>query len=382
MKKYVSCIVLVILCLVCGMVFYANANELFAPSVPSTDSGNEESTQVMGDGSDLIVDEILPPVIQMEGTILSEHLAFADLRLEWAVLKPAGSDSIFLSCELYADTNDATITIDGGYISINDEKEVFEKILTGNKSTLLLSVSKELEDIQNIKLYASANVSITDKNGITLDKLEANGNLTINEELSKLNGSHLIELEHISQYPSLPSGDEITCLAMVLSYLKYDVDKNDLCDLYLEKGPVGYTKPTEANVGNPESNFNSYGCLPPVIVKASNKFTMVNDGSHTATDISKSNTHVLYDYVSRDIPVIVWVCEDFDITPQISRIWIIDGEAYYAKANSCAMVLIGYNFEKNTVTLANPKGNVFEVNMELFEARYSQMGSYSVVLTY
>ena len=380
MKKYVSCIVLVVLCLVCGMVFYANANELFAPDAPQSDAGVEESTQVMGGGNGLVDDEIIPPLVQMEGTILSEYLTYVNLRVEWAVLQPADSDSIYLSCELYADTDNSIVTIDGGSLTINEETKYFEKTVTGQQSTLLLSVSKELT-AQSVSIIASANISIADKNGVALDKIEAKGNLVIDEKLNKIKSSHLIELEHISQYPSLPSGDEITCLAMVLGYLKYDVDKNDLCDLYLAKGPVGYTKPTEANVGNPESNFNSYGCLPPVIVNASNKFVMVNNGSHTALDVSNINTDVLYDYVSKNIPVIVWVCEDFDITPQISRIWIIDGEAYYAKSNSCTMVLIGYDFEKNTVTLANPKGNVFEVDMNLFEARYSQMGSYGVVIT-
>ncbi|MBQ7352409.1 MAG: C39 family peptidase [Clostridia bacterium] len=379
MKKYISCIVLVILCLVCGMVFYANANELFAPNVPEAENKNEESTQTMG-GNGLVDDEVLPPLIQMDGTIFSESLTYVTLRLEWAVLKPNGSDSIFLSCELYADT-DTKITIDDGYIYINEEKEEFGKAVCEGTGTLLHSVTKELQDTEEIRLSAIANTSISDKNGVTLDMLEASGNLMINENLSKLSGSHLIDFEHISQFPSLPSGDEITCLSMVLNYFKYEADKNELSDLYLEKGPVGYTKPTEANVGNPESNFNSFGCLPPVIVKASNKFIMVNDGNHTAMDISGANTHMLYDYVSKDIPVIVWVCEDFDITPQISRIWIIDGNTYYAKSNSCTMVLIGYDFDKNTVTLANPKGNVFEVDMELFEARYGQMGSYCMVVS-
>jgi hypothetical protein len=44
------------------------------------------------------------------------------------------------------------------------------------------------------------------------------------------------------------------------------------------------------------------------------------------------------------------------------------------------MVLIGYDYENKTVTLANPAGNVFEIDMELFEYRYLQMGAYSVVI--
>lgn len=380
MKKYVSCIVLVVLCLICGMVFYANANEIFAPNVPNNNTG-ELSTDVMGGGNGLIEDETLPPKIKTNGTILSERLTYLNLRIEWEALQASDNEELLLSCNLYADADENTITINGGGLSINGEANFFEKTTATKDGTLLLSITKELNDIKLVEISAFANASILDKNGVKLEKIQATGNLIIDESFKKISSKHLINFEHISQFPSLPSGDEITCLAMVLNYLKYDVDKNDLCDLYLAKGPVGYTKPTEANVGNPESNYNSYGCLPPVIINAANKFSMVNGGKHTALDISNSNMDVLYSCVSKDIPVIVWVCENFDITPQISRIWMIDGEAYYAKSNSCTMVLVGYDFEKNTVTLANPKGNVFEVRKDLFEARYGQMGSYGIVIT-
>ena len=44
------------------------------------------------------------------------------------------------------------------------------------------------------------------------------------------------------------------------------------------------------------------------------------------------------------------------------------------------MVLIGYDYEKNTVTLANPAGTVVEIDMDLFELRHKQMGAHSVVI--
>ena len=44
------------------------------------------------------------------------------------------------------------------------------------------------------------------------------------------------------------------------------------------------------------------------------------------------------------------------------------------------MVLIGYDYEKNTVTLANPAGTVFDIDMDLFEMRYQEMGAYSVII--
>ena len=38
------------------------------------------------------------------------------------------------------------------------------------------------------------------------------------------------------------------------------------------------------------------------------------------------------------------------------------------------------DFESKTVTLANPSGTVFDLDMELFEERYAQVGSYAVLI--
>ena len=167
---------------------------------------------------------------------------------------------------------------------------------------------------------------------------------------------------------------------MVLKYLGYDVDKNDLCDLYLDKGPVGFTNFYEANVGNPRSAYNSYGCLAPVIVNASNRFTAVNGGAHKAYNLTSYNLDALLCEVASGNPVIVWACENFDITPSISRIWVVDGQKLYLKSNMTTMVIVGYDLINNTVTLSNPAGNVFEIDMSLFETRFLEMGAYAVVV--
>ena len=44
------------------------------------------------------------------------------------------------------------------------------------------------------------------------------------------------------------------------------------------------------------------------------------------------------------------------------------------------MVLIGYDYTRNTVTLSDPAGGVFSVDMDLFELRFSQMGSQAIVI--
>ena len=39
-----------------------------------------------------------------------------------------------------------------------------------------------------------------------------------------------------------------------------------------------------------------------------------------------------------------------------------------------------FDLEKGTVTLANPSGNIFDIDMELFEKRFSEVGSYAVII--
>ena len=167
---------------------------------------------------------------------------------------------------------------------------------------------------------------------------------------------------------------------MVLNHLGYNVDKCELCDLYLDKGPVGFTDFSIANVGNPRDVHNSYGCMPSVIVKACNRYIKVNGGSYSAYNASGYNIDALLYEVSLGNPVIVWTCDDFDITPSISRIWVVDGKNVYLKSNMATMVLVGYNLKDNTVTLSNPAGNQFTVDLDLFELRYSQLGAGAVIV--
>ncbi len=419
-KKYLSCIILILLCLAGAMVLYVSASNLWQGDEPSadtesttesetdtsqsgteseTDSSTESSSDILDSNSDTETDtdsssesdtasdteteEPLPvPVVDTQGTIRSEYLCGSNLRCEWAILKNEGENNIYLSVELYLDTKDSITNATSGTLTVNGEKKEFTTDTSIGASRLLTAYTTNIESLGNdtIEIEATLKASICEESGILLSEITLNGDILVSEEYMKMKNSHLINIEHISQYPELPSGDEITSLAMVLAYLNYDVDKCDLCDLYLKKGPVGYTDFNEANVGNPRNAYNSYGCLPPVLIDSATKFISVNGGQNKAYDYSDKNVDLLYYEVSMDNPVIVWACENFDITPSISRIWVIDGKSLYLKSNMACMVLVGYDYENKTVTLANPAGNVFEIDMDLFEQRYQEMGSYSIVV--
>ena len=375
MKKYLSCIILIVLCIVCATVFYVSAMD-FESEQEETPPASSATPKPQAPSKE-------PPKrasIDKSGTILSERLTNVNLRLEWAMYKIEGEPTIYLSAELYLDTPEQITNAGSGYISINGKKKEFTTNTMVGTSNLLsaysLAVEGKGEDIINFECYLD--ISAVTESGDTVKGLFAKGSAVASEK--QLSKSHLIELDHISMFPELPSGDEITSLCMVLNYLKYDIDKCELSDLYLDKGPAHYTDTEKANAGNPKDTYNSYGCLPPVIVNAANKFISINGGSFSALSLSGQEADSLYRLVSQNIPVIVWACEEFDSTPSVFRTLIIDGKTVYLKSNVCTMVLIGYDLEKKTVTLASPHGNVFDLDMDLFELRYAQVGSLAVAI--
>ncbi len=361
------------------MIFYVNAK---APSDDPASEQQSESSSSQASTESESVESLKKISLNENGTILSEYFCSSRLRIEWSTLKYEGEDKLYINAELYLDSPNGISRECGGSFIINGQEEVFVAQPSKEKSTLLQALSIEIADFQDgsiIRASGSINLEFVGEGGVSLSALSIEGKIYQSEQ-NKRADSHLLPLEHISQYPSLPSGDEITSLAMVLRFLKYNVNECDLCDLYLDKGPVGFTDFYKANAGNPRDTYNSYGCLAPVIVSSATKFISANGGSHTAYDYTGYNTDELYRQVSLGNPVIVWLCDDFGNTPSISRIWVVDGKTLYLKSNMACMVLTGYDYTKGTVTLANPAGNTFSLEMNTFEKSFADMGSYAVIV--
>ena len=242
MKKYLSCIILVLLCLVCAMVFYANAHD-FSP----IDSGNvggkvdDTGTPATNVGATDVPDEVKVATIEEQGTIFGEYYTDTNLRIEWAIYKLQDEKVLYLSSELYLDSPNPVNNPCNGYFTVNGERKDFTVQKSIGTSTLLATYAKSLDCVKDaeISVEAGLDINISASSGVVLEGLFASGKIYASEAFKNMPKSYSITVEHISQYPDLPSGDEVTALAMVLKYLKYDVDKCELCDLYLEKGPVG-----------------------------------------------------------------------------------------------------------------------------------------------
>lgn len=377
MKKYLSCIILIILCVVCATIFYVNAMDF---------NGNDKADQSSSSTSTEESKNQTQPepiiTINKSGAFLSERLTDCNLRVEWATYKLENEPTLYVGIELYLDTPEQITNAGKGYLVVNGEKKEFSTKTMVGTTNLLFSHSLSMEYTRKMELDISAYLDISSKtaNQDTINGLTVSGKIIANEEQQSTPNKYTINLNHISKFPELPSGDEITSLCMVLNYLKYNIDKCDLSDLYLNKGPSYHTNIFEANAGNPKDTYNSFGCMPPVIVNAANKYISINGGNAYAQDISGVSTHTLYEEISKGNPIIVWACEDFNNTPSVFRTLVIDGKTIYLKSNVNTMVLIGYDYENKTVTLADPSGVVFDIEMELFEQRFAQVGSYAVII--
>lgn len=77
--------------------------------------------------------------------------------------------------------------------------------------------------------------------------------------------------ETVMQNPELPTGCEITALAQTLNFYGFDIDKVDLCDMFMPIDINGYYTMNDVYLGDPRSN-NGFGCNAPVITMAASYY--------------------------------------------------------------------------------------------------------------
>lgn len=205
------------------------------------------------------------------------------------------------------------------------------------------------------------------------ENMELTENITLPEERIEL------DVNHISQNPTLPNGCEITSLAMVLNYMDFDITKEALSDYYLPKASIGEANFYEEFVGNPRES-TSYGCYAGAIVNAANSFLASKGSNYKAVDYSGINFQEVLEKVKEGRPVIVWATCYLDQDPGYSTEWWVDGEYLVWKANLHCMVLIGYDTQTDKVIVQDPMRGKEEYDMELFIKRFKQFYSQAVVV--
>lgn len=189
-----------------------------------------------------------------------------------------------------------------------------------------------------------------------------------------------LEVDYISQFPSLTNGPEVTSLATVLRFFGYDISKDDLSENYLPKGKAGKVNFYDAYAGEPSSRNNSYGCYANAIVTTAKLYLEEKNSEYAVTDLTGSSFKDILEIVKEGLPVIVWTGKDLEEEPKFTADWIVDGEYLLWKDNMHCVVLTGYDLNAGTVIVSDPMYGIKEYELSLFIKRFKQFYSQAVVI--
>lgn len=192
----------------------------------------------------------------------------------------------------------------------------------------------------------------------------------------------------IWQMPELPTGCEITALAMVLQYFGYEVDKTALAAEYLPvvaypefyyggDGNLYGPDMRDNFVGNPFSEWG-YICGAPTVLSAANPYLLEEGGGHAAADLTGASTQRLYELVAADIPVVVWVTIEMSDRYEVQGWYTESGEYMEWSTQDHCAVLIGCSQE--AVTIADPISGITEYDRGQFESVFESRGRQCVII--
>jgi uncharacterized protein YvpB len=198
-----------------------------------------------------------------------------------------------------------------------------------------------------------------------------------------------IEMENILQLPELPTGCEITALAILLNFYGFPADKVDLADNHLptswgnpryEDGKVFKDSFFEYFIGDPKSI--GYGCFAPAITKAAESYLGTQETDFTVKNISGCDPDLLYSHLLIGTPVLCWATDGM-IEPELHETWFDNetGEQLDWYYHEHAFVLVGLDTKNNTVTVNDPMKGIINYNKDKFELRFRQMYSQAIILT-
>ena len=200
-------------------------------------------------------------------------------------------------------------------------------------------------------------------------------------------GISIDDFEITYQMPELPTGCEITALTMALNYYGYGIDKVTMAAQYLPTaaanlyyGADGTLYGSDLNqyfIGDPATEFG-YVCGTGAIVTAADSYLSETESELRAKDMTGTEPEELYEMVSEDIPVVVWVTIEWQTGSHAQGWYTENGEYVDWSTNDHGAVLIGYS--EDTVTIADPVSGLTEYSRGQFESVFESRGRQCVIL--
>lgn len=198
-----------------------------------------------------------------------------------------------------------------------------------------------------------------------------------------LNNMTLIEIPNICQYPTLPTGCEVTAATMVLQFYgeKISIDnfaRNWLiCDdrFYQANNMLYGPDPHKVFVGSPFTK-SSYGCYAVPIVNAINN----NSSVCKAEVITGKTIEELCDlFIDNNAPIIIWATMGMKPSEDGTR-WSTDNNREIVwKAGEHSLVLVGYD-DKHYFLVDPQSGSVVGYEKHIVEKRFSELGMQAILV--
>lgn len=198
----------------------------------------------------------------------------------------------------------------------------------------------------------------------------------------------VLDVQNILQNPELPTGCEVTSLAMLLNYLGYPADKLTIArnylpklDFYWEDGIYHGADFRTTFAGNPESEY-SYGCYAPCIVTTANSYFLENGFDAAACNITGADfDSLLDDYIDNDKPVLIWITSSNLHESELTAIWTTpDGEELQWRSYEHCAVLAGYDKENQLIYTSDPMYGDTAYDYSTIRQRYNEMGQQAVYI--
>lgn len=214
--------------------------------------------------------------------------------------------------------------------------------------------------------------------------------VTSSEYITSSYGYVISDFPHIEQGKKYPTGCEIISTLMVLHYYGYDADADTLiseylpcAEIYSEDNKYGESivyssDPNEFFIGDPYDD-TSLGCYSPVIANVIKDYCGddVKVINKKGTKLSK----LVKEYVSNDIPVILWATMNMDESWNSVKWNIVgtDREFAWISGEHC-LVLIGYDSDNYYFSDPAKKSGITAYPKKTVEKRYAELGEQSVVM--
>lgn len=195
-------------------------------------------------------------------------------------------------------------------------------------------------------------------------------------------GSGKVEL--IYQKPELPNGCEVTSLAMALGAAGCPADKVSLYQTCLPAQKFSYSgndrfgpDPEECYAGDAASERGGWYCFEDPIVQAAQSWIRQSESHCRVRKVSGLNEKKLRDYAKKEVPLVVWVTQDYEMPTISSFTWIMpNGCSCEPYGNLHCVVLAG--MDGSDYRIADPLRGWQTVNPDVFWQSFDAMGRRAV----